>query len=364
MAKESLANSSENNKRLTILCASLSDVGHVNTVLGIAIALRRKNHRVVFATDKSWEGKFAKFGIEEQLYNEIQYGDEKDEKNRNSIEQAAYLFEEFQKPLVDRLTNKSDIKRFINRVYGAVAQRDALLEIVSKVKPDVILFDNLVPFPCLIETNLPLIYVFSANPLKAIDDERLPPPFFGLPLNDSSEWFSKRKLFVEARKPFRDETNKILREYNLPLLRENRTQFVSTNLNVYVYPKPLMEDYLRLCPLGDEWIGLDHSIRESDESFELPPNFKSENDKLIFLSLGSIASRLFQLMSRLVKILSKCKHKVIVVTGKFHDKYELANNMWGQPFLPQLEVLPLVDLVITHGGNNTFIETLYFGKPM
>ncbi|RWR99561.1 UDP-glycosyltransferase 203B3-like protein, partial [Dinothrombium tinctorium] len=150
----------------------------------------------------------------------------------------------------------------------------------------------------------------------------------------------------------------------LPLLRENRTQFVSTNLNVYVYPKPLMEDYLRLCPLGDEWIGLDHSIRESDESFELPPNFKSENDKLIFLSLGSIASRLFQLMSRLVKILSKCKHKVIVVTGKFHDKYELANNMWGQPFLPQLEVLPLVDLVITHGGNNTFIETLYFGKPM
>jgi UDP:flavonoid glycosyltransferase YjiC (YdhE family) len=38
--------------------------------------------------------------------------------------------------------------------------------------------------------------------------------------------------------------------------------------------------------------------------------------------------------------------------------------MWGQKIVPQIKVLPLVDLVITHGGNNTFTETLFFGKPM
>ena len=37
--------------------------------------------------------------------------------------------------------------------------------------------------------------------------------------------------------------------------------------------------------------------------------------------------------------------------------YELADNVWGQ-------VLPLVDVVITHGGNNTVTETFSFGKPM
>jgi UDP:flavonoid glycosyltransferase YjiC (YdhE family) len=38
--------------------------------------------------------------------------------------------------------------------------------------------------------------------------------------------------------------------------------------------------------------------------------------------------------------------------------------MWGAEFLPQTKLMPLVDLVITHSGNNTTTEAFHFGKPM
>jgi UDP:flavonoid glycosyltransferase YjiC (YdhE family) len=53
-----------------------------------------------------------------------------------------------------------------------------------------------------------------------------------------------------------------------------------------------------------------------------------------------------------------------VSKGPQHAQYELAPNMWGAEFLPQTTIMPLVNLVITHGGNNTTTEAFHFGKPM
>src|SRR6185369_8256937 len=54
----------------------------------------------------------------------------------------------------------------------------------------------------------------------------------------------------------------------------------------------------------------------------------------------------------------------VVSKGPQHDQYQLAPNMWGAEFLPQTSIVPLVDLVITHGGNNTTTEAFHFCKPM
>lgn len=85
---------------------------------------------------------------------------------------------------------------------------------------------------------------------------------------------------------------------------------------------------------------------------------------LIYLSLGSLGGADVELMQRLVDVLGKTRHRFIVSKGPQADQITLADNMTGAQMLPQTKVIPQVDLVISHGGNNTVTETLHFGKPL
>ena len=55
---------------------------------------------------------------------------------------------------------------------------------------------------------------------------------------------------------------------------------------------------------------------------------------------------------------------MIVSKGPLADQITLHDNQTGEGFLPQPAILPQVDLVITHGGNNTVTESFHHGKPM
>ena len=85
---------------------------------------------------------------------------------------------------------------------------------------------------------------------------------------------------------------------------------------------------------------------------------------LVYVSLGSLGSADLPLMKRLIDVLGRTPHRYVVSMGPQHQEFELADNMVGAEFLPQVSVLPHVDAVITHGGNNTVTECMWFGKPM
>ena len=70
------------------------------------------------------------------------------------------------------------------------------------------------------------------------------------------------------------------------------------------------------------------------------------------------------LMQRLVDVLARTDHRVIVSKGPLADQITLHDNQTGEGFLPQPAILPMADLVITHGGNNTVTEAFHHGKPM
>ena len=120
----------------------------------------------------------------------------------------------------------------------------------------------------------------------------------------------------------------------------------------------------RAAPAGRSWHRLESCVRGGEGDFELPEQLRDGPGALIYLSLGSLASADVALMERLVEALGRRPHRFIVSKGPQHDQYELADNMWGEEFLPQPAILPMVDLVITHGGNNTTTECFHHGKPM
>ena len=129
-------------------------------------------------------------------------------------------------------------------------------------------------------------------------------------------------------------------------------------LNLYLYPAEA--DYARSRPLGERWQRLDSCVRSVDGPFELPPG----EGALVYVSLGSLGSADVELLNRLVASLAETPHRYVVSKGPQHESIELAANMTGAEFLPQPAILPHVDLVITHGGNNTVTESIHFGKPM
>jgi MGT family glycosyltransferase len=104
-------------------------------------------------------------------------------------------------------------------------------------------------------------------------------------------------------------------------------------------------------------------VRTSDETYREHEQL-GHRGGLVYLSLGSLGSADVDLMQRLVDVLAKTPHRYIVSKGPQHELITLADNMVGAEFLPQPAILPQVDLVITHGGNNTVTECWYFGKPM
>lgn len=138
---------------------------------------------------------------------------------------------------------------------------------------------------------------------------------------------------------------------------------MSPYLNVYGFPAEL--DYDDIAPRPDNLVAVDAFCRVNPESWQVPAELAEKpGDKLIYVSLGSMGSIDVQLMKRITSLLAKTSHRYVVSKGQRGEEYDLPENCWGENFLPQTAILPLVDLVITHGGNNTVTETLSMGKPM
>jgi MGT family glycosyltransferase len=189
----------------------------------------------------------------------------------------------------------------------------------------------------------------------------VPPTYSGLPADDRNEWTAFRAEYDRTHRPMWQAYSDWVQSCGARPLADLEFIHQSDDLNLYTYPEVI--DYTDRRPLGANWHRLDSSVRATDAPFEVPPELGTDG-ALIYLSLGSLGSADVELMQRLVDVLGDTPHRYIVSKGPLHEAFDLAPNMWGAQQVPQTNVLPHIDLVITHGGNNTTTECFHFGKPM
>jgi MGT family glycosyltransferase len=349
---------------MTIMFWPESAYGPTNQCIGLAAILRDRGHTIVFAAESSWVGKLTPFGFIEELVDLAEPAEGATDEDAGAFwtNFIAETSPEFRKPTIEQLES------FIQPTYQALIDgarycEPRLREIIAKHRPDVIVEDNVVLFPALTTAGVPFVRIVSCSPLE-VSGAGVPPPFSGLPSADPSGWAAYRAEFDRTHRAMWANFDAWVQAQGAPPLPD--LEFIPRDnaANLYVYPAEA--DYVDARPLDDSWTRMDSSVRETDDEYVVPAEVadRPDDSALIYVSLGSLGSADVALMQRLVDVLGTTRHRFIVSKGPQAELITLTDHMVGAQMVPQTKVIPQVDLVISHGGNNTTTEALHFGKPL
>ena len=327
--------------------------------VGIAQACREQGHRAVFICDSGFRGVFSEYGFEEFEVNLSE---------PMPPEQAANYWSDFIQQHIPNFHKSAydQIDNYVKDCWEAIVDtakwaQKGLPDVLNEIKPDLICVDNVILFPAIKQSGVPWVRIVSCSENEVAEDN-IAPYLSGCREDDAVGQERFRRRYQEVLKPIHDEFNKFLiqcGEAPYPL-----ANFVeeSPYMNLLLYPESAK--FNRSKPLDpNRFQYLEGCVRE-DSPFEVPAFEVNSESPLIYVSFGTLGSSDIQLMQRLIDVLGKLPYRVLLNVGDYIEQYKnVPKNIYIAAWYPQPSVIPHVDMVIHHGGNNSFTECLYFGKP-
>ncbi|WP_374310152.1 nucleotide disphospho-sugar-binding domain-containing protein [Dongia sp.] len=346
-------------KGKTIVLFPEAAFGPALNCVGIAQRLKFMGHNPVFVCDKGFKGVFEKYGFEENLV---------DMSGGMSDEEIAKFWANFiaEKQPHFRLSPIDQLPTYVIPVWEAIVDsaiiaEDGLRQHLDRIKPDLVAVDNVILFPAIKKAGCPWVRIISCSE-NEIPDEDIPPHLSGCHENDKAGFKAFDDRFLELVKPTHARFNEFMVKQGEKPYPLGQFFEASPTMNLLLYPKPLA--FKRRVPLDPKQFQyLEGCVR--DEGTYTVPQFSVHNDKpLIYVSYGSLGAADVDLYKNLITAFAKLPYRFLMNVGDYIGEYkDVPGNVHLESWYPQPAVIPHVDLFIHHGGNNSFNEALYFGKP-
>ncbi|MDZ4095517.1 MAG: glycosyltransferase [Paracoccaceae bacterium] len=327
--------------------------------VGIAQAVTARGHKAVFLSDPGFVPVYEGYGFEAHpvKLSAPMPADELAKFWENFINGH---IPNFRKAPIDQLDN------YVKDCWEAIvdsakwAQKD-LPAILARIKPDVICVDNVILFPAIKQFGKPWVRIISCSE-NEIEDEAIPPHLSGMSVHDHTGHTAFRARFNSVIKPIHDDFNVFLAAHDEDAYPLGQFFEASPCLNLLLYPEPVKFDRaLALDPKHFQY--LEGCVRK-EAPYDMPVFGANQNGPLLYISFGSLGAGDTDLLKRLIAMVGKSRFRALVNVGDYGAEYtDVPPNVVISNWFPQPSVIPLVDVVIHHGGNNSFTECLYFGKP-
>ncbi|AKG34774.1 macrolide family glycosyltransferase [Paenibacillus durus] len=149
------------------------------------------------------------------------------------------------------------------------------------------------------------------------------------------------------------------------VLPKNMLQFMNNtgDLNI-VYTSRYFQPDNEL--FGENYIFIGPSFPQRKTINHFPLDLLKDK-KVLYISMGTVLDHVEQFFNTCIDAFSDFEGKVVIAAGEKADFTKIKQapeNFIISPYVPQLEVLNVSDVIVTHGGMNSVNEAIHYNVPL
>ncbi len=339
----------------TIALFPEASYGAALNCVGIAQALRARGARPVFICHPGFSGIFAEYGFAEYQLEPANAGVGADW--NSFIEHHREAFR--QPPLAQLGAYVAPVWEAI--VETAIQAEAPLRQLLARLKPDLVVLDNVVMFPAVARAGAPWVRVISCAETE-LPDPLVPPYLSGCGAVPGKDWEAFADAYQREVAPAHRRFAAFMAESGLKPPPAPLFLPPSPWLNLLLAPEIVRHHRAEaLDPARFQF--LNGCVRQ-EAPFAPPRVAARDGDPLVLVSFGSLGAMDVPLIKRMFGVFTRLPCRFLVNVGAWRDEYDqVPDNVLIASWFPQPSVVAQASLFIHHGGNNSFCEALYFGVP-